>query len=62
MRQGFRYQQTNRPEVDAGTNPAGAAENRRGAITRKATAWQTEAHFGYHKRIILSAKRNGANI
>lgn len=49
MRSGFRCQQTNRPEVDAGTNPAGAAESRRRTITGKTTAGKAEAYMEYHK-------------
>ena len=48
---GFRYQQTNRPEVDAGTNPAGAAENSRRTVTDKTTAGKTETYMEYHKRM-----------
>lgn len=48
---GFRYQQTNRPEMDAGTNPARTIENSRRTITRKTTARKTEAYMEYHKRM-----------
>lgn len=49
MCSGFRCQQTNRPEVDAGTNPAGAAESRRRTITGKTTAGKAETYMEYHK-------------
>lgn len=48
---GFRYQQTNRPEVDAGTNPAGAIENSRRTVTGSTTARKAEAYMEYHKRM-----------
>lgn len=47
----FRYQQTNRPEVDAGRTAAGKVKNRRRTITRKTTARKTEAYMEYHKRM-----------
>lgn len=49
MRERVRHQQTNRPEVDAGTNPAGAAENSRRTVTGKTTAGKTETYMEYHK-------------
>lgn len=49
MRQGFEHQPTNRPEVDAGNHPAGAAENSRRTVTGKTTAGKTETYMEYHK-------------
>lgn len=51
MRQGFEHQPTNRPEVDAGNHPAGAAENSRRTVTGKTTAGKTETYMEYHKGI-----------
>lgn len=48
---GFRYQQTNRPEVDAGINPAGTIENSRRTVTGSTTAGKAEAYMEYHKRM-----------
>ena len=53
MRERIRNQQTNRPEVDAGTNPAGAAENSRRTITGKTTAGQVKEDLEHHKGIIF---------
>lgn len=51
MRERTGSQQTNRPKMDAGTNPAEAAENCRRAITGKTTTGKTETDLGYHKRM-----------
>jgi hypothetical protein len=48
---GFRHQQTNRPEVDAGINPAGTIENSRRTVTGSTTAGKAEAYMEYHKRM-----------
>lgn len=49
MRERVRHQQTNRPKMDAGTNPTGAAENSRRTVTGKTTAGKTETYMEYHK-------------